>query len=1179
MLVLGLESTSLHGGDTFGADEAAGDSLLPASIGRYRILRVIGSGGMGVVYEAEQDHPRRIVALKIIKPGLVGDELLRRFEQESQALGRLQHPGIAQIYEAGTVDTGFGPQPYFAMEFITGQSPRDYAESHHLNTNKRLEIMVKICDAVHHAHQRGLIHRDLKPANILVDDNAQPKILDFGVARATDSDTRSTLQTDVGQLIGTLAYMSPEQALADPMDVDTRSDVYALGVIAYELLTGRLPYAISRKIHEAIHAIREQDPARLSASSRTYRGDIETIVGKALEKERTRRYASASEMAADLRRFLRDEPISARPPSASYQLRKFTRRHKGLVGGAAAVFVILIAGITVSTSLLIRATHAEAEAKSAASHEEQTGAEAMAVQNFVRALFFAMDSSYRPALGPPTLSLNDAMDQIKHSILIYSHGQPQPEAAIREIASAIFSSQGRYDDSLNQMELALGLRRQLGPTNPHILDDTFQLAQVYLNLGQFSRAEDLLKKVFIDSRNTQGDSSPVLQSSVRGLARLYRLTWTADPAREFSEHERFFKEEIIDYYRAKSGEGNSTVQDAEDQLISLYLNFNPPKYAELDPFLQQVSVERRRSLGEGSLPAITAEKQLVSLYVFLKPKPDYVRAEGYLTELVEAQRRSLGDDNPATQATVNYLVSIYLNRPEPRYSEAEAFLKQVREEVQRKLGSNSSADRNASIALSEVYFKHGQYPEAEQLLAPLSTDAIVMDAIAQPAVLVEQLWLPDLLYPLDSGIYPVRPTPIARAMTRLKMLEHPTIVDVLDRRAQIYIKQGNVVQARKTSEQVATLLESVVDDNRKQGGRFLERPLLSKGSIAIRYIEQERFTEAEGLLDSVVDGYRQLTGKVGTSNMATLLSWAALTYSSKGQDQRAEQLLKSVLDIDRAAVNDREAFQTSLWRLAAWYMNRGRYEEADQAFDRLRRIQAVYFGAENLVTRSTTANMLDLYASGARSALALGQPDQARRFLEKSLEIRRALLSSYRNQPKDEYSINTQITMSGIGINLAMLGRYPEAEAKFTQLIANQTKANYVWPESKSAAIADLGWIQFHRQKYTDSEATLREGLQSYVHIQSDTWERYNIESMLGAVLVASKRYGEAEPYLLRSDEKLRERKPENVVESGFTGEVVPGERIITLYQEWGKPEKVAEWRQKLLTNKPSTAGTTPALR
>ena len=202
----------------------------PKQIGRYRIMGVLGEGAMGVVYEAEQDQPRRRVALKLIKPGLAGPELLlRRFELEAEALGRLHHPGIAQIYEAGTADTGFGPQPYFAMEFILGESLLHYAEANQLNTRQRLEIMAKVCEAVHHAHQRGIIHRDLKPPNILVDESGQPKVLDFGVARAIDSDAQATRQTDVGQIVGTLAYMSPEQVLGDPLELDTRSDVYSLG--------------------------------------------------------------------------------------------------------------------------------------------------------------------------------------------------------------------------------------------------------------------------------------------------------------------------------------------------------------------------------------------------------------------------------------------------------------------------------------------------------------------------------------------------------------------------------------------------------------------------------------------------------------------------------------------------------------------------------------------------------------------------------------------------------------------------------------------------------------------------------------------------------------------------------------------------------------------------------------
>lgn len=240
-----LATTTLE--SVSGVAAAPAISRHPVTIGHYRILRLLGEGGMGSVYLAEQENPHRIVALKVIKPGFVNAELLRRFEQEAQALGRLHRPGIVQIFEAGTADGGLGPQPYFAMELIEGRSLLEFTEERHLNSRTRLKLMAKVCDAVSHAHQRGLIHRDLKPGNILVDEAGQPKILDFGVARVTDSDAEATRQTDMGQLIGTLAYMSPEQVLGDPQQLDIRSDVYALGVITYELLAGKLPYDTDRR--------------------------------------------------------------------------------------------------------------------------------------------------------------------------------------------------------------------------------------------------------------------------------------------------------------------------------------------------------------------------------------------------------------------------------------------------------------------------------------------------------------------------------------------------------------------------------------------------------------------------------------------------------------------------------------------------------------------------------------------------------------------------------------------------------------------------------------------------------------------------------------------------------------------------------------------------------------------
>ncbi len=399
-----------------------------SQIGPYKLIRPIGEGGMGVVYHAQQTHPlRRDVALKVIKPGMDSREVIARFESERQALALMDHPHIARVFDAGTTAEG---RPYFAMELVDGVPITRYCDDKRLTVEQRIALFIPVCQAIQHAHQKGIIHRDIKPSNLLVTEREGlpvAKVIDFGLAKALGHQlSDATMMTNVGMIVGTLEYMSPEQAELTRQDVDTRSDVYSLGAVLYELLTGATPLPPTRGEEagyvDTLQRIREEEPAHLSARVRgsaesaqiaaqrasdisrlpkLLRGELDWIVMKALEKDRARRYETVNALARDLERYVTGDPVDAGPPSTTYRLRKFAGRHRVGLAMAATMAALLVGGVVVSTWMALRASRAEAEA--------------LAVNDFLRNDVLAQagaSTQARPDTKPdPDLKVRTALDR------------------------------------------------------------------------------------------------------------------------------------------------------------------------------------------------------------------------------------------------------------------------------------------------------------------------------------------------------------------------------------------------------------------------------------------------------------------------------------------------------------------------------------------------------------------------------------------------------------------------------------------------------------------------------------------------------------------------------------------------------------------------------------------------
>ena len=739
-----LEADSPH-------DELLDHSLIPKPIklnigervGHYQLLKQIGEGGMGYVYMAEQLEPvRRNVALKVIKPGVDTREVIARFEAERQALSIMDHPNIAKVLDAGTTATG---HPFFVMELVNGLQITDYCDLHQLQTTQRLELFTSVCGAIQHAHQKGIIHRDIKPSNVLVaeyDGRPIAKVIDFGVAKAINQTlTNMTVHTSFGQILGTFEYMSPEQTRVNQMDVDTRSDIYSLGVLLYELLTGTTPFDKERlrsaTWEEMLKIIREEDPPvpsirrstknkqRLQTPSlsdmhkeqgrenaklsRTLRSELDWIVMKAMEKDRERRYQSPNSLARDIERFMQGDAVTACPPSRRYRFRKFAKRNKVALTMIAAVAISLLFGMAGTSWQAIRATHAEAEAANSALKADSVN---KFLVNDLLGLAGA-ESQMSAGLRPdPNLKLIALLDRALGEVDGRFAGQPQVAALLKETLANSCVSVGRYDDAARLYgEFLMYLLQERGKSHPDTIRAMRQLAIVQIYRSRLAEAETICKQAIEAMENTEPGQHDL---------EFLMLQLKSTRATVYQKQKRY-SEALAEHKECMESKRRLLVKDHPEVcytmsiLAELHESLN--QFEEAESLHSEVLQIRRRQFS-GSHPLVAASlHDLGRCYLkrgqAASENKYFALSEPLLTECFKTYFDVRGEDHPDTLASQSSLTQLYCESG--KFNDAQLLLKDLVGRLERT-APDQLQNLEARNALGWTLLQTGKLAEAENTL-------------------------------------------------------------------------------------------------------------------------------------------------------------------------------------------------------------------------------------------------------------------------------------------------------------------------------------------------------------------------------------------------------------------------------------------------------------------------------
>lgn len=747
----GLPSNPVSGVPPGAPDDSEGGES--RSIGPYRLIRKLGDGGMGKVWLAQQTEPvRRQVALKLIRVGIYDDEVVQRFRAERQSLAMMDHPAIAKVFDAGATPDG---QPYFVMEYVPGVPITRYCDDHRLTVEQRLELFIRVCEGVQHAHQKAILHRDLTPGNILVtetDGKPMPRIIDFGLAKATTTEVGETMFTRAGSFVGTPGYMSPEQA-SGSADVDTRADVYALGVVLYALLAGVEPFDstqwTNQPFHEVLRQLQEYEPVAPSTRIRSdqallaaragqrsvepkqlemeLRGDLDWITMKALEKDRERRFGSPAEMAADVERYLKNEPVLARPASTAYRVQKYVRRHRAGVAVAGGL-VLLLAVFAVLEAVQIRRVTRERD-------------RANRITAFMQQIFKVNDPSQ--ARGN-SITARELLDRASKEIDTGLASDPEEQAQMLEVMGEVYTSLGLYDQAEPRARRALAIRqkvsgaenpatlaamnslayllhregreadaerlqrqtleaerRVLGPRDPRTVTSMAELAAILVERGHYGDAEKLEREVLALDEKADGPESPQVIVATRNLGDILLREG------HYAEAEKLQRQALAAGQRVMGNDNPETLTTMGYLGEALH---DEGQYPEEEALVRQIVEIQRRVLGPEHPQTLQSMEELSSA---IARQGRYEEAEKLLRSVIEEESKVVSPDSRTLLVAKSELGGILLS--EKRYAESEAVLREVVNEDRRALGTDHPDTQSAILNLANTLMEGGSYPEAEKL--------------------------------------------------------------------------------------------------------------------------------------------------------------------------------------------------------------------------------------------------------------------------------------------------------------------------------------------------------------------------------------------------------------------------------------------------------------------------------